>query len=309
VEYKLSIAIPIFNEAGNLELLYKRLIPILTSLPVHNYEIIFVNDGSHDESWYIIEKLAAFDPSIKALSFSRNFGHQAALTAAYDHATGDAIISMDADLQDPPELILTLVEKWKAGNHIVYARRINRQDSLVKKLTAFGYYLFLNAVTTIKIPRNVGDFRLIDKSVLHVLHQCKEKSRYLRGMVAWAGFKYDFVDFKRPNRAQGITGYTWSKMLRLGFDGLTGFSLFPLKIAAFFGFFMILTGALMFSYVSYDALLHDTYYPLFKWLVILLYIFMGLQMLLLWLIGEYIGRIHEQQQNRPLYIVGQKINI
>jgi dolichol-phosphate mannosyltransferase len=216
---------------------------------------------------------------------------------------------MDTDLQDPPELIIPMLEKWKQGYQIVYARRIDRKEGFFKRKTAQWYYKFLGYVSDIIIPRNVGDFRLIDKQVLHSIRQCREKSRYLRGMVAWAGFRNTFVDFARPNRTNGATGYSWSKMIRLAFDGLTGFSLFPLKIAAFVGLFVIITGILMFSYITIDAFFFKVNYPLFKWLVTVIYIFMGVQFLLLWIIGEYIGRIFEQQKGRPLYIVESTLNI
>jgi polyisoprenyl-phosphate glycosyltransferase len=309
MKQKISIVIPIYNEEDNLVLIYSTVTEILQTVSEHyDYELILVNDGSKDSSWSIITQLAFNDPCIKALNFSRNFGHQMALTAGYDIASGDAIISIDADLQDPPHLILDMIKAWQQGSAIVYARRINRQDSFLKKFTAIIYYRFLDYVSDIKIPRNVGDYRLIDKKVLQTIQECREKSRYLRGMVAWTGFKHTFIDFNRPNRHAGKTGYTWSKMFKLAFDGLTGFSLFPLKIAAFVGIFVIATGLLMFSYISLDALLFGVNYPLFKWLVTIIYIFMGLQFILLWLIGEYIGRIHEQQKNRPLYIVDRMIN-
>lgn len=305
---KVSIVIPVFNESENIPLLYQRLTSLLDSCSNYEYEILLINDGSTDGSWRFIQKLAVNDKQIKGISLSRNFGHQLALTAAYDHAQGDAIISMDADLQDPPELIFDLLQKWEQGFDIVYARRINREDSFLKKLTASIYYRFLNSVADVTIPRNVGDFRLIDKKVLRALRQCREKSRYLRGMVAWTGFKATFVDFNRSGRHAGKSGYTWKKMFKLGFDGLTSFSLFPLKIAAFVGMFVVLTGIAMFIYVSIDAILHNVYYPLFKWLTIIIYIFTGIQMLLLWLISEYIGRTYDQQKNRPLYLIADVIN-
>ena len=169
MKHLLSLVIPVFNEAGNIALLYERLMTILQGLEDCAYEIIFVNDGSSDISLLLIENLARANSSVKALSLSRNFGHQAALTAAYDCAKGDIIISMDADLQDPPELIIAMIEKWHQGAHIVYARRHERNDSLVKKFSALAYYLFLSCVSTVSIPRNVGDFRLIDRKVLEVV--------------------------------------------------------------------------------------------------------------------------------------------
>jgi len=307
---KLSIIVPIFNEEATLKLMYSMVIKVLQQeLFDYDYELILVNDGSKDSSWLIISSLCAQDRTIKAINFSRNFGHQMALTAGYDHATGDAIISIDADLQDPPSLIVAMVKAWEKGAAIVYARRINRQDTFVKKITASLYYRFLDAIADVKIPRNVGDYRLIDKKVLTALHNCREKARYLRGIVAWTGFKHTFIDFNRDGRHSGQSVYTWNKMFKLAFDGLTGFSLFPLKIAAYAGLFVVTTGMLMFFFITLDALINNVYYPLFKWLVTTIYIFMGIQFLLLWLIGEYIGRIHEQQKNRPLYLVDDTVNI
>jgi dolichol-phosphate mannosyltransferase len=223
--------------------------------------------------------------------------------AGYEQAIGDAVISMDADLQDPPELIPALIKKWEDGSAIVYARRAHREDTYLKKLTAQWYYSFLDATSAVTMPRNVGDFRLIDKKVLEYIKGIKDRSPYLRGLVAWSGYQYSFVDFKRPNRKSGTTGYTWSKMIKLAFDGVANFSLFPLKLAAFIGIFVIVTGIAMFLYISFDALVHAIYYPLFKWLVTIIYIFMGVQFLLLWILGEYVGRIFEQQKERPLYII------
>lgn len=307
---KISVVLPIYNEERNIPLIYQELNKTSASLQEQfSFEFIFVNDGSKDNSWHYITQLAKSDVRIKAVSFSRNFGHQAALRAGYEYAQGDAAISMDADLQDPPTLIPAMLAKWQQGHDIVYARRIGRHDPLLKRITARWFYRLLDHIAEVTMPRNVGDFRLVDKKVLTYLKQCKEKSPYLRGIVAWSGFKYDFVDFKRPNRINGQTGYTWRKMLRLGFDGVTSFSLFPLKLAAFIGIFVILTGLLMFLYISLDAFFFNIYYPLFKWLVTIIYIFMGVQFLLIWVLGEYIGRIFEEQKNRPLYIINDMVNI
>jgi glycosyltransferase involved in cell wall biosynthesis len=306
----ISIIIPAYNEEQNIPVVYQQVsLTLQTLAPTYDYEFIFINDGSKDHTWEKINDLAQTDAHVKGINFSRNFGHQIALSAGYDVAKGDAIISMDADLQDPPTLLLEMINAWEKGFDIVYARRINRDDGFLKKLTALWYYKFLDAVAEVKIPRNVGDFRLIDKKVLNELKRCREKSRYLRGMVAWTGFKHTFVDFVRPNRLSGMTGYTWKKMFRLAFDGLTGFSLFPLKIAAYVGVFVIITGAAMFCGITIDAFIKGVHYPLFKWLVTIIYIFMGVLFLLLWLIGEYIGRIYEQQKDRPLYIVEERVNL
>jgi len=300
----LSFVIPVYNEEKNLLHLYRTVQQVLDSqLSRFSYELIFVDDGSSDQSWRIVSDLATADPQIVALRFTRNFGHQAALTAGYNHARGDAIITLDADMQDPPEVITRMIYEWQQGNAIVYARRKTRDDGFIKRHTAQLFYLLLDRVSDVHMPRNVGDFRLIDKAVLTVINQCPERARYLRGMVAWTGFKAAFVDFDRPNRYAGSTGYTWSKMFKLAFDGLTSFSLFPLKIAAFVGALVIATGTFMFVYITFDTILFGKHYPLFKWLVTTMYIFMGVQFFLLWLLGEYIGRMYDQIKARPLYIV------
>lgn len=304
----ISVIIPIFNEEKNIGLLYQELRTIIDSLPQFSFEIIFVNDGSKDNSWLLIEQLIKQDPIIRAIKFSRNFGHQAALSAGYNNAKGGAIITMDADLQDPPELIPLMLNKWEYGAKIVYARRADRKDSFLKRISAIWYYKLLDSISDVTMPRNVGDFRLIDKQVLLHIKEFPEKFPYLRGTVAWLGFSYDFVDFKRPNRMHGTTGYTWSKMIQLAFNGVTNFSLFPLKLSAFIGIFVIITGLAMFTYITVDALFFKVHYPLFKWLVTTIYIFMGIQFLLMWIIGEYIGRIFEQQKNRPLYVIEKKLN-
>lgn len=301
---KLSFVVPVYNEQENIPLLYQKLIVLLKNqLQGYGVEIIFVNDGSKDSSWNCIKDLIKKDSRVKGVCFSRNFGHQLALTAGYDRATGDAVISLDADLQDPPELIEAMVKKWEEGFEIVYARRSSRNDGFLKDITAFFYYKLLHKVAQVPIPQHVGDFRLIDRAVLTEINRCREQARYLRGIVAWTGFTHTFVNFKRPERIAGTPAYTWSKSIQLALDGLTNFSLFPLKIAAFVGFFVIITGSLMFLYIAVDALVFSVRYPLFKWLVTAVYIFMGVQFLLMWLLGEYIGRIYEQQKNRPLYIV------
>lgn len=304
----ISLIIPVFNEEKNLQRLYDLLSRLMREqLNIYSHEYIFVDDGSADSSWSIVQQLAAQDTAIQAIQFTRNFGHQAALTAGYKKASGDLIISLDADMQDPPALIIEMINKWNDGAAIVYARRRSRNDTYLKKITASLFYRLLDHVSEVRMPRNVGDFRLIDKKVLTIINQCPERARYLRGMVAWTGFSHAFVDFDRPERAAGVTGYTWKKMIALAFDGLTSFSLFPLKIAAFLGSLVVITGTAMFMYIACDTLFFGKEYPLFKWLVTALYIFMGIQFFLLWLLGEYIGRIYDQAKERPLFIINREI--
>jgi glycosyltransferase involved in cell wall biosynthesis len=301
----ISIVIPVYNEEETLFLLYEQLQQAIAKIKDYEWEIIFVNDGSQDDSWKIIQSFTQQDIRIKGISFSRNFGHQMALAAGYDAAQGDAIITLDADLQDPPELIQKMVKQWESGFYIVYARRTARNDGWLKDTAAYLYYKLLHAIAEIRIPRNVGDFRLIDKKVLQAISSSQEPTRYWRGLVAWTGFKHTFVDFDRQERLAGIPGYTWAKSFKLGFDGLTGFSFFPLEIAAYIGTFVIATGLFMLGYITYDAVFYETRYPLFKWLTTIIYIFTGVQFLLTWLVGEYIGRMYMQQKQRPLYIVEQ----
>jgi polyisoprenyl-phosphate glycosyltransferase len=244
------------------------------------------------------------------ISLSRNFGHQSALTAGLNFAKGEIIISMDCDLQDPPEIILQMIEKWKAGSDIVYARRLNfRKDNWLKKTGSRIYYQILDKISDTPIPRNVGDFRLISKTVLEELNQMGEKSRYLRGMVAWTGFKHDFVDYYRPDRQSGKPGYTFKKLIQLGMNGFFDFSFLPLRFGFFLGIASIVIGFALLAYQVYDALVNHAYYHLYKWLSVTMFIFMGFMFMLIWIIGEYIGKIYDEVRSRPIYIIKEKCNI
>jgi polyisoprenyl-phosphate glycosyltransferase len=240
---------------------------------------------------------------------SRNFGHQIALTAGLQHATGKAVISMDCDMQDPPELILEMINKWKKGNQIVYARRKNfRKDSQIKKIGSKIYYSILKRFAEVEIPRNVGDFRLVDEKVLKELNTMREKSRYLRGMVAWIGYRHEFVDYFRPDRSRGTSGYSLEKLIKLGMDGFFNFTFFPLKFGMYLGLISIFVGIVFLIYMVTDIIINDVYYYLYKFLVVILFIFMGFLFILFWLIGEYIARIYDEVRDRPLYVIREKGN-
>lgn len=306
---KISVVIPAYREWKNISVVYELLTQILSSVSKkYEYEIIFIDDGSSDDTWEQISILCQGDKKIKWIHLSRNFGHQSALTAGYMEAQWDIIVSMDADMQDPPNLILDMLYQWEQWFEVVYARRKQRNDSFLKKYTAIVYYKLLSHVSYTKIPRNVGDFRLIDKKVLTAFQSLKEKDRYVRGMFAWLWFKTTFVDFDRPQRVHGETWYTWKKMMKLAMDGILNFSTFPLKLGAIIGFFLIILSSIFFLYVSYDFFIHGTDYPLYKWINIVLLWFMGLQFIFMWILGEYIGRIYNETRERPLYIVSEKIN-
>ncbi|MGE4168424.1 MAG: glycosyltransferase family 2 protein [Candidatus Babeliales bacterium] len=303
IKKKISIIIPILNEEKNLPLLWQELQKIFIAQEhTYSFELILVNDGSKDSSWQLIQKISMNYQCI-AINFSRNFGYQAALTAGYDHCSSDAVITMDADLQHPPALIEKMLEHWQQGSKIVYARRLERHDSFLKKITAQAYHKILDLVAEVKIPRGISDFRLLDKQVVHEIKKYHEKARYLRGIVAWTGFNCSYVDFEQPSRKHDETRYTWSKLFKIAFDGIIGSSILPLKLAAYFGSFVIATGCIMLGIITVDALFFKGNYPLFKWLVTIIYIFLGFLFILLWLLGEYIGRMYEELKGRPLYIV------
>ncbi len=299
---KVSFVLPVYFEEECISEFLEQLLKSVETLP-YELEFIIVNDGSTDKSLEICRGFAAKDPRINIINFTRNFGHQAALTAGYDNVTGDVVITMDTDLQDPVSLIPEMLQKWEAGNYVVYARRKNRRDPFIRRNVFHVYYWLFDKVSDVRIPRNVGDYRLVDKRVVEDLKKCREKYRYLRGMVAWFGYKFDYVDYDRPDREKGTSGYTWKKLLKLAFDGFTGFSLFPLKIAAYAGFFVIVSGIAMTLYLGWNFIVLGKQYPVYFWLAMVIYVFIGIQFILTWLLGEYIGRIQDEQKQRPLYVI------
>lgn len=306
---ELSVVIPLYNEEQNLNKLSDRLLAVLSKLSVR-WEIIFVDDGSSDRTLTLVEELTAANPAVKAVSLTRNFGHQAALMAGLDHADADAVITMDGDLQDPPELIPELVDKWKEGFLVVYARRKNfRHDHFLKRWLSMLFYFTIKAFKMTTAPKNVGDFRLIDHRVLEELKHMRERTRYLRGMVSWLGFRYTFVDYERPDRADGKAGYSFGQLMKLALDGFFSFSRVPLRIGLFLGIFSIFIGLGFMVYMIADILINDVYYHLYKLLVDVIFIFMGFLFILIWILGEYIGRIYHEVKGRNLYIIQKKINI
>jgi len=306
---KYSFVVPSYNEEKNIFVLYERLKSLI--LPYNDtWELIFINDGSTDKTINILIELARQDKNVKIINLSRNFGHQAALSAGLKFAKGDAVISMDCDLQDPPELIGKMISKWEEGNHIVYARRENfRKDNFIKKLGSKIYYRIMGKFTRINIPKNVGDFRLIDRIVLSEINQMPEHSRYLRGMVAWTGFKHDFVDYHRPDRQKGQSNYTLGKLAKLGMDGVFNFSMLPLRLGFILGFISIVSGFGLMLYQIFDVVITGAHYHLYKWLVVILFILMGFMFMLFWVIGEYIGKIYDDVRQRPLYVISETKNL
>lgn len=304
----ISIVIPVFNEQENLLELTGELEEVLSPM-MPDYEIILVDDASTDLSLPIMKKLAEKDPRIKYLSFSRNFGQQAALTAGLDFASGDAIITMDADLQDPPRLIPEMIQAWQNGNEIVLMRRRQRNDGVFKRISAGLYYFLLDKFSDNKQQGNVGEFRLISRKVCDELRTLREKTRYLRGMISWMGYPCSFIDYDRPNRIRGKSGFSLLKMTRLGMNGILNFSLLPLRAGLILGAIIVLTGTIFLLYVSYDAFINCVEYQLYKWLSITTFILTGFLFILIWILGEYIGKIYNEVKNRPIYLIREKGNL
>jgi len=305
----LSIIIPVFNEEKNIQPLLKRLILVIEK---YNFEIIFVSDGSTDKTEEIIKNEAKKNKRIKLISFFRNFGHQMALFAGYKYAKGDAVISLDADLQDPPEIIPKMIEEWQKGAKIVYAKREERDvDSFFKKYTAKIFYRLINFISDIPIPQDVGDFRLIDRKVVDFLKTLSEKPRFLRGLVAWPHFPSSFVYFKREKRIFGKTHYPLSKMINFALDGITAFSIKPLRLATYLGFFTSFIAILIVFYKSFQhfILKKGEWLPGWASLFFAIVFLGGVQLVTIGIIGEYVGKIYEEIQKRPNYIIKEKINL
>lgn len=301
----ISYVLPVYNEGLGIQKFYAELSASLEQLKGrYTFELIFINDGSKDDSLAKLQLLQQADPRVVVINFSRNFGHQRAITAGLDQAKGDAVIFMDTDLQDPPRVCLELISKWEEGYQVVYAKRAKRKDTFFKRVTADMYYRVLEKLAEIKIPRDTGDFRLLDAKVAAQLRSFREQNRYLRGLVSFVGFRQTAVEFERDARYAGKTGYSLSKMLKLAFDGITGFSTTPLKLITWMGFLVALFSALGVIYALYMRIFHpDVVVSGWAFLIIAIFFIGGVQMIMLGILGVYIGRIYTEVQGRPLYIV------
>jgi polyisoprenyl-phosphate glycosyltransferase len=305
---RVSIVIPVFNEEEVLPLLLPRLRVVMDDLP-GGADVWFVDDGSHDATAQMIEQAHREDARIKLVQFSRNFGHPAAITAGLDCAQGDAVILMDADLQDPPELIPQMVDLYRRGFDVVQARRASREkETLFKRVTAWTFYRIMGALTNNEIEANVGEFRLMSRAVVEALGQLREHHRLVRGLVSWVGFSHTTVDFVRPGRAAGETKYPLLKMLRLSADGLTSFSTAPLRIASLLGLCGLLGGLAYAAYAVYVRYWLGLAVPGWTSLVIINIFFSSIVLVCLGFVGEYVGRIFEEVKRRPLYLVRRKID-
>ena len=308
---KISVIIPMYYEEEVAEECYKRMTSVLQNIENYDYEIICINDGSRDKTLSILENLAIRDKKLKVLSFSRNFGHQCAVTAGLKYVTGDAIVIIDADLQDPPELIPEMLKLWEAGNDVIYGKRKTRDgESVFKLFTAKMFYKTLNALSDVEIPKDTGDFRLVDRKVVDTINSLPEHNKFLRGLFSWVGYKQIPFQYERKERFAGKTKYPLKKMLKLASDGIISFSTKPLKIVGGLGIISIVISFILLIYalISYIFKLNNLSAG---WTSLMLGItfFAGVQLLSLWIMSEYIARIYDESKNRPQYIIEKMINI
>jgi dolichol-phosphate mannosyltransferase len=301
----LSVVAPVYNEQELIEAFVRR---ACAAVADYSFELVLVNDGSSDASPELLDRIAAEDPRVRVIHLSRNFGHQAALTAGLEHAAGDVVAMIDADLQDPPELIPQMVAEWEQGSDVVYAVRKQREGETAFKLaTASWFYKLFDKLAQVDLEPNSGDFRLLDRCALDALLSMTERSRFLRGMTVWVGFKQTAVPYERDARAAGETKYTLRKMLRFSLDAIASFSHLPLQLATYAG---LLSAGVAFIAIPVVIGLHfaDSYLPGFGTITILILLIGGIQLIALGVIGEYIGRIYEEVKHRPLYIVREERN-
>ena len=298
-----SIIAPIYNEKDNLHELYRRVCEVMDSTK-ERWELVLVDDGSTDGSTDIIRSLAQKDKRVRPVIFARNFGHQIAITAGWDYARGDAVVIIDADLQDPPEVILEMAKKWKEGNEVVYAVRAEREgESWFKLFTASLFYRLIYRITDVKIPLDTGDFRLMDRKVVDVLKKMPERHRFPRGMSAWVGFKQVGVEYKRAARFAGETKYPFRKMFRLALNAITSFSYFPLQVATYVGFISAGIAIIAIPVVAAMRLAGSHFFQGQTTTLISVLFLGGVQLISLGILGEYVGRLYDEAKGRPLYIV------
>lgn len=308
---KISLVVPMYYEEEVVNECYKRLTKALKEIKEYNYEIIFVNDGSKDKTLPLLEKIAVKDKKVKVISLSRNFGHQCAVTCGLKYVTGDVVCIIDADMQDPPELIGEMLKLWEQGNEVIYAKRKKRDgESAFKLLTAKAFYKVLNALSDVDIPQDTGDFRLVDRKVVDVINSLPEHNKFLRGLFSWVGFKQIPFEYHREERFAGTTKYPLKKMLKLAADGIIGFSTKPLKIVGGIGMIAIIISIFVLIYGLVSFMLGGSNLVA-GWtsLITVVTFFSGVQLLSLWIMSEYIGRIYDESKARPQYIVDKEINI
>ncbi len=303
----LSVVVPCYNEQEVLEQTHGRLSDVLAGLEDLDYEILYVDDGSADRTGQILDRLADQDPRVRVIRFSRNFGHQLAVTAGIDHAAGAAVVLIDADLQDPPEVIAEMVAAWRDGAEVAYGVRLERQgEGLFKRATAKAFYRVIHSLSEVKIPPDTGDFRLMDRRVVQAVQRMNEQDRYLRGMVSWVGFDQQPVPFKRQARAAGKTKYPLGKMIRFGVDGILSFSQKPLRLATWMGIFAAAAAFVGILWVFIVRLAYNQWVAGWASILTAILFLGGVQLICIGILGEYVGRIYRESKHRPLYIVRER---
>ncbi len=304
-----SVVVPVMNEEGNIPLMYERIKNTFEKIN-EKFELIFVDDGSKDRSLEKMVELSEHDSRVKVIKLSRNFGHQIGVTAGIDHAKGDAVIMIDGDLQDPPEVIEQFIEKYKQGYNVVYAVRKKRKgESWFKRITAAFFYRILKKLTKIHIPVDTGDFRLIDRKVTNSLVSIREKHRFIRGLTSWSGFKQTGVEYVRDPRKYGETKYPLKKMIRFAFDGITSFSFFPIKICIIIGFIVGFMAFLLTGYIIIKRLIYNQAIEQWASIMVAIMFLSGIQLFFMGIFGDYIGRIYDEVRDRPLYLVDEVYGI
>jgi dolichol-phosphate mannosyltransferase len=303
-----SVVVPVFNEQEVIAEAYRRLTDVMTNMG-EAYELVFVNDGSKDRTGQMIAEFCSGDSSVRLINFTRNFGHMSAISAGMEHARGQAIFIIDADMQDPPEVFPEMAAKWKEGYHVAYGKRVKRKgESVFKRLSAKIFYKFIRRMTSVDMPPDTGEFRLIDRKVCDAVNKLPEKSRYIRGLVSWVGFKQIPVEYIREERFAGVTKYPLRKMVTFAMDAVTSFSYKPLKLATMLGFSISLFSFLYILYVIYQRFFTDQTITGWASTMAAILFTQGIVLMILGLMGEYIGRIYTELQNRPSYIVMEIID-
>jgi dolichol-phosphate mannosyltransferase len=301
--HTISVVVPVLNESAVVRAFYDRASAVLCAIPDFDYELLFVDDGSADDTYAQLKRIAAGDPRVRLLKFSRNFGHQIAISAGIDHARGDCVAVIDVDLQDPPEVIPALIDKWREGFDVVYGRRVGREgETLLKRATAAAFYRLLAKMSKIQIPADVGDFRLISRRVVDELKKLREKDRFVRGLVSWLGFSQTAVDYQRAPRHAGETKYRYRKMMQFAIDGVTSFSTAPLRLATWMGYAASLLAFIYLASVVVQKLMGITVQG-FATIMVAMTFLGGVQLICLGIIGEYLGRIFNEIKPRPMYII------
>lgn len=303
----LSLVVPFYNEGDAIPAFFARVVPILESVPAASFEIVCVNDGSSDDTLARLLEVSRYDGRVRVIELTRNFGKEAALTAGIDEAIGDAVIPIDADLQDPPELIPTLVGKWREGAEVVLAQRASRaSDTLLKRVTATAYYRVHNFLSDLKIPENVGDFRLMDRAVVNALKQLPERHRFMKGLFAWVGFSTAIVQYERAPRSAGESKFSAWRLWNLALEGITSFSTLPLRSWTYLGSFIAGLAFCYGTYIVARTLILGVDVPGYASVLSLLLFFGGVQLIGLGVVGEYIGRIYDESKGRPIYLVKRR---